>query len=460
MGANIGTTATAWIVSLGEWTQYLKPSVLAPICIIIGIILLMVAKRSTTKHIGEIIFGFGTLFLGLDMMSDAAKPLRELESIKNAFVVLGHNPILGILAGALVTAIIQSSSASVGILQALALAGLVPWSSAVYIIFGQNIGTCVTAALSSIGASTNAKRAATVHFLFNFIGSAVFGIIAVLLLKYVFPTLAGQIITVTEISAVHTVFNILNTLLLFPFAGLLVRIAETVIKDKDDASESALQHLDERILMTPSFAVENAVKEVIRMGNIAEKNVKISIDALLKKDRDKIQEVFDRERTINELQHGINHYLVKISNIPLSQSEHLRVSTLFHAVNDIERVGDHADNIAELAQSILENGTDFSGSAKGELEEITATALSSLECALRAYETEDTALAQKALDLEQQTDNLEVRMRADHLKRLVDQTCEPVAGIIFLDVLSNLERISDHASNIAIAATNGVQDKA
>ncbi|MBU3812539.1 MAG: Na/Pi cotransporter family protein [Candidatus Niameybacter stercoravium] len=449
MGANIGTTITAWIVSLGEWTSFLKPSVLAPLCIAVGIALIMFAKKQGAKHAGIILFGFGTLFLGLDMMSDAAKPLRELEAVKNMFVVLGRNPILGILAGAGVTAIIQSSSASVGILQALALAGLVPWNSAIYIILGQNIGTCITAILSSIGANINAKRAAAIHFIFNFLGSIIFGIVAVVIFTFVAPGLGSQMIDVTQISIVHTIFNVVNTLILFPFAGSLVYLAEHLVKGKNEVKPGELQHLDERMFETPSFAVENAVKEVVRMGEIAKNNMEVAMQALFEKNKDKVQEVFDTEREINELQNGINQYLVKLSNISLTEKESLRVTNLFHIVSDIERIGDHADNIAELATTMIEDDSKFSDEARKELTRINEMGIQCLETALKAYEVTDDRLAEKAIVLEDNVDKLESNMRTNHIKRLVQNVCEPMAGIAFLDTLSNIERISDHASNIA-----------
>lgn len=449
MGANIGTTTTAWIVSLGEWTSFLKPSVLAPLCIAVGIALIMFAKKQGAKHTGIILFGFGTLFLGLDMMSDAAKPLRELEAVKNMFVVLGSNPILGILAGAGVTAIIQSSSASVGILQALALAGLVPWNSAIYIILGQNIGTCITAILSSIGANINAKRAAAIHFIFNFLGSVIFGILAIVIFTFIAPGLGSQMIDVTQISIVHTIFNVVNTLLLFPFAGSLVYLAEHLVKGKNEAKPGELQHLDERLFETPSFAVENAVKEVVRMGEIAKNNMEVAMQALFEKNRDKVQEVFDTEREINELQNGINQYLVKLSNISLTEKESLRVTNLFHIISDIERIGDHADNIAELAATMIEDDSKFSDEARKELTRINEMGIQCLETALKAYEVTDDRLAKKAMVLEDHVDKLESNMRTNHIKRLVQKVCEPMAGIAFLDTLNNIERISDHASNIA-----------
>ncbi|MGL4736516.1 MAG: Na/Pi cotransporter family protein [Cellulosilyticaceae bacterium] len=448
MGANVGTTVTAWIVSLGEWTSFLKPSVLAPIFIVAGVAMHMFSKKAHVKHIGEILFGFGALFLGLDMMSGAAKPLSKLEEVKNLFLTLGGNPLLGILVGAVVTAVIQSSSASVGILQALALAGLVPWSSALYIILGQNIGTCVTAILSSIGANQNAKRAAMIHFLFNFIGSLIFGIVVVVFFKFVAPGWGAQLITVTEISIAHTIFNVLNTLMLFPFAGVLVYIAEHLIKG-DSGKVSLLQHLDDRILETPSLAVQNATKEVVRMGKLASENVKTAIGALFEKDTKKIEQVFEIEKTIDKLQHGINQYLVKLSNIPLSEDESYMVTGLFHTVGDVERVGDHADNIAELAQSLIEQGSEFSEEAESELIRITEAVMTCYSLAIEAYQTSDVHKAKRTLTMEGKIDEMEATMRANHIRRLVENKCEAVAGIIFLDTLSNVERISDHASNIA-----------
>ena len=450
MGANIGTTVTAWIVSLGEWTSFLKPSVLAPICIIIGVIMISFCKKQQVKHIGQILFGFGGLFLGLDMMGDAAEPLAQLDAMKNLFSVLGNNPFLAILAGAGVTAIIQSSSASVGILQTLAIVGLVRWDSAIYIILGQNIGTCITAILSSMGASKNAKRAAAMHFLFNFIGSSIFAVVGIVTFKFAIPEIGALPIEVTQISVVHTIFNVINTVMLFPFGGLLVKIAERIIPDNgSEADASELQHLDERILETPSFAVENAVKEVIRMGRIAMKNTETSIEALFTRDEAKIEEVLNTEKTINKLQHDINHYLVKLSNLHVSAGEHATITKLFHMVSDIERVGDHAENIAELAQSLINEDKHLSEKAQIELKEITEAALKCLTFALQAYEKSDESLAKEALKLEDTVDAMEIKLRSKHMKRLASNTCDAVAGVIFLDVVSNVERISDHACNIA-----------
>ncbi|MGL4345304.1 MAG: Na/Pi cotransporter family protein, partial [Cellulosilyticaceae bacterium] len=449
MGANIGTTVTAWIVSLGEWADFLKPSTLAPLCIAIGVVMVLFSKKQNIKNVGQVVFGFGVLFLGLDLMGDAVKPLSQLDEMKQVFITLGSNPILGILTGAVVTAIIQSSSASVGILQTLAMASLVPWNTAIYIILGQNIGTCVTAMLSSIGASKNGKRAAVIHLLFNVVGSIIFAIIAVTMFKFIIPDIGNTLIDGTQISIAHSIFNILNTLMLFPFAGGLVYLAERLVQGKDD-NESELQHLDERILETPTFAVQNATKEVVRMGEMSGLNAKVAMEALLTKNIDKIQEVYEREKVINQLQHGINHYLIKLSNAPVSEKEHSVITGLFHSVSDIERVGDHAENLAELAEVLIRDDVEFSDIAKQEISEMAQIALQCFEMAVQACEFDDRNMAKQTLPIEQSVDKMEDTLRTRHIKRLSENKCTSLAGVVFLDGISNLERISDHASNIAM----------
>ena len=449
MGANIGTTVTAWIVSLGEWSAFLKPSTIAPITIIIGVVMLFFSSKDKVRQLGGVLFGFGVLFLGLDMMGDAVKPLSTLPQFKSAFLKLGSNPILGVLAGAAVTAIIQSSSASVGILQTLAAASLVPWSAAVYIIMGQNIGTCITALLSAIGATKNGKRAAAIHLLFNVLGSVFFAIVAVIYFKLINVASGEILITMTQISVVHTVFNILNTLLLFPFADKIVYLAKRLVGGEDLTPEGELLHLDARILETPSFAIQNAIKEIVRMGEMSALNVKLAVEGLLEKDAEKIADVFRREKIINELHYGINDYMVQITNTPISEFEHRVVTGLFHSVSDMERVGDHADNIAELAEIAITNGQEFTEVARGEIEEITAAALESFNLALKTCATNDPATARRVLEVEQRVNEMEKTLRTRHIQRLTEERCTSMAGITFLDLLSNLERVSDHATNIA-----------
>lgn len=450
MGANVGTTVTAWIVSLGEWAQFLQPSTIAPMAIIIGVIMLFFSSKDKVRQIGGILFGFGVLFLGLDLMGGAVKPLSDLPQFKDAFLKLGGNPILGILVGAVVTAVIQSSSASVGILQTLALNSLVPWNAAVYIIMGQNIGTCITALISAVGASKNGKRAAAIHLLFNTIGTVVFSILAVVYFKVINVDAGNVLITMTQISIVHTVFNILNTLMQFPFADKLVALAETIVVGEDEEMEDrGLIHLDNRILETPAFAIQNVITEVMKMGKLSAQNLKLSVDALLERDTEKIEKVFRIEKTINKLQHGINDYMVKITNTPISEQEHMVVTGLFHTVSDIERVGDHADNIAELAELAMERKAEFSQVAMDEIKLMTKAATKSFELALEACETNNVRTARQVLEAEAEVNKLEKELRDKHIKRLTEEQCSSMAGITFLDLISNLERISDHASNIA-----------
>ncbi|NMA83488.1 MAG: Na/Pi cotransporter family protein [Epulopiscium sp.] len=452
MGANIGTTVTSWIVSSAEWMKFLAPSQMAPIAIAIGVLMMVFSKKKGVRQIGEIIAGFGILFLGLDMMGSAAKPLQGSQKLKDAFVLLGHNPLLGILAGAAVTVIIQSSSASVGILQTLAAAALVPWNAAVYIILGQNIGTCVTALMSSIGANKTAKRAAYIHLLFNVIGSIVFSIVAVVYFYFINRTIGAQMINMTDISIVHTVFNVMNTIVLFPFANWLVYLSGKMVSRADvEEDESALRHLDDRILETPSFAVENVTKEVIRMGMLAAENTHLAMQALFKKETKIIEQVFKKEKSINALEKGITNYLVKISNSPVSEEEHNYVTGLFHTINDIERVGDHAENIVELAQLHIEDSITLSEAAYAELKMMYEAAISCYEASVEARKTNNRLLAHKVLEQEERVNQMEDDLRASHIQRLANNECSATAGVVFLDVISNLERISDHASNIAMS---------
>ncbi len=451
MGANIGTTVTGWLVSSAEWAKFLNPSELAPLAIAVGVGMMIFAKRKFVKQIGEIIAGFGILFVGLDMMSGAVKPFRESEIFKNAFLSLGRSPLLGIFAGLAVTAIIQSSSASIGILQSLARYSLVPRSAAFYIIMGQNIGTCVTALFSSIGANKNGKRTAYIHLLFNVIGTMIFSIIAIVYFKYINQAVGESFITMTEISAVHTIFNVANTVILFPFSGMLVFLASQLVRGEDEEDESALRHLDDRILETPSFAVESAIKEVVRLSKMAAENARLAMEALLEKSDEKAEQVYKREKSINALEKAITPYLVKILNSSINERQNLIITSLFHITNDIERVGDHAENIAELAQFAIAENVQFSDMAIEELKTLSEKSIGCYELAARAIEEDNPRLARQVEPLEEIVDKLEEEFRQTHIIRLSQNKCSANSGVVFLDVISNLERISDHASNIAFA---------
>ena len=312
MGANIGTTVTGWLVSSVEWAKFLSPANLAPIAIIIGVIIMLTGKRRSSKDISSIIVGFGILFVGITTMSSAVAPLQESEAFCSIFVKLGHNPFLGILAGALVTAIIQSSSASVGILQSLAAAGLVPFNAAVYIIMGQNIGTCVTAIMSSIGAKKTAKTAAIMHLLFNVIGTIIFSVAAIFFFKVLNPGMGAGMITQTEISTVHTIFNIGTTLLLFPVSDWIIKLARKLQKEEDGVVDESRVLLDERMLETPSIAIQSVVSEVCRMGYIVKGTMDKTRRVLFTQDEETMNEIREEESIADRLCKGITDYLIRI----------------------------------------------------------------------------------------------------------------------------------------------------
>ena len=449
MGANIGTTVTGWLVSSVEWAKFLNPSNLAPIAIMIGVILMLTGRRRPVKDISSIIIGFGILFVGITTMSSAVAPLQESEGFRNIFVALGHNPFLGIVAGALVTAVIQSSSASVGILQSLAAAGLVPFNAAVYIIMGQNIGTCVTALLSSIGAKKNAKTAAIMHLLFNIIGTIIFSIAAIVFFKLINPEMGMGMITQTQISSVHTIFNIGTTVLLFPVSDQIIRLAKRLQKDEEVSEDESKVLMDERMLQTPAIALQSVEREVCRMGNIVKATMDRAKQVLFTKDYDMILEIKEEENTVDRLCSGITDYLIRISTLAINEKEHQRVASLLQIVSDIERVGDYCENISEYAEDLKARKASFSEVGAREMREMLEICSGSFTCAVEALEEKDREKALAVIDKESRADDMEVRMRTAHMKRLADKECSQEAGIVFVDTLAGLERISDHARNIA-----------
>ena len=454
MGANVGTTITAWMVSMSEWGSFLNPEFYAPLLLGIGAFIVLFVKSDKKKQVGEILIGFSVLFIGLSFMSDAIKPYRDAPIFAQAFQVLGKNPLLGILTGAVVTAIIQSSSASVGILQTLAMNGVVNWKSAVFITLGQNIGTCVTALLSSVSSGRNGKRAAMIHLSFNVCGAAIFGVIMYILFA-VFPEWGMSTMSSVEISVFHTVFNVTCTLLLIPFANGLVALSGKLVPGKDDdgmevgAAVKLEKRLDKRILNNPSFALATAQKEVAAMGREACLNLELALESVTEEGGEKIQQVYAREKEINGMEKILTSFLVEVDNLSLTEEQHEQVKNLFYTVSDIERAGDHAENIAELAENMQRDQVAFSKKGKADLDLISAQTLQSLQIAVEARETGAVETADSVRVLEQSVDMLEGDLREKHIKRLSKGKCEPESGVIFLDIISNLERISDHAVNIA-----------
>lgn len=451
MGANIGTTVTSWIVSMSEWGAFFKPEFLAPLIIGIGAFVMLFSKDEKKTEVSQIAIGFGVLFIGLSFMSGSITPYKDAPIFATAFKTLGANPILGILIGAIVTAIIQSSSASVGILQTLALNGVVTWNSAVYIMLGQNIGTCVTALISSAGTQKNAKRAAVIHLLFNITGAIFFGI-AMFVFFLFNKQMANSAVTSVEISIFHTVFNIVNTIIMFPFANLLVKASEVILRGEENNSEDSIEviirHLDDRILETPSFAIENTLSEIEHMGEMAVKHIVTVKEAVLDRNTKKIKKAYKIEESMDQYAELISNYLLKINKLPLTEQQNLIVSNLFYTVSDLERIGDHCDNITELVENLVKSDLVFSEKA---IKGITRVFERTEEAVRKAVEARSTE-SQEAIDIVERDeafiDDMEEELRKQHIKRLAKQLCDANAGIIFLDMLTNLERISDHCLNI------------
>ena len=454
MGANIGTTVTGWLVSSSEWAKMFSPATIAPLAVMLGVILMMSGKNARRKEIASIVIGFGVLFIGIESMSSSVEPLRDSEAFRSMFVTLGTNPLLGIFAGAFVTAIIQSSSASQGILLSLAASGLVPFNAAVYIIMGQNIGTCVTALISGIGATKTAKCVGYMHLMFNITGTIVFSIVAIVYFTVLNPAMGSEIITQTQISAIHTIFNIGTTLMVIPLSNIIIKIAKKInhVQEIERKDESQLVHLDKRILETPSLAVEGAKLETLRLGRIALENLQNSFDALIKKDQ--IEEVKQRENVVDKVCDSISEYLIKLCTLQISEKDNQTVTSLLNTISDMERVGDHAENIAELAEEMEREDITFSNMALEELSEMTKVTLASYENALKALENNDITYAMKTAVLEEQVDALEKKLRVSHIDRLSNAECNVNSGIHFLEMLGNLERVSDHAMNIAQVVLN------
>ncbi len=454
MGANIGTTVTAWLVSSAEWAVLLKPSTIAPLLVGIGAVMAMFSKRNRVRRIGEIIIGFGILFMGMSVMSSSVEPLGESEAFRNIFVSFGDNPLLGILAGAGVTAIIQSSSASIGILQSLAAAGLVPWGAAVFLIMGQNIGTCVTALLSSVGTSKAARSTAYIHLMFNVIGSVVFSVIAVVIFKIFLPVFSESSISMTEIGIVHTVFNIACTLLFYPFMDKFVDAAMRMAGVKDEKDINVV-HLDDHMLLVPGIAFDACQNEINRMGDMALTNLKASCDAVLGVNIDEMDKIIKQEDDIDLMQRGITRFLAKLCTTNISEEENKAATALFHTVNDIERVGDHSENLIEIAEEMVKDGTVFSETAMAELRKMVSLTQDCFRHSLDALRNKDNKpkqaakLAKQVIEEEAKTDDMQKELRANHMTRLSNDECSPTSSVTFLDIVTNLERVTDHAKNIA-----------
>ena len=443
MGANVGTTVTAQLVSFNI-EKY------APIAIGIGMAFWFFTKKKNVKNISEILIGFGILFVGMNFMKAAAAPVSEMPQVHDAMLYLSKNPVLGILAGFVITGTIQSSSASIGILIVLASQGLLPITAALPVLYGDNIGTCVTSLLSTVGASRNARRAAIMHLCFNVIGTLLFIIVLskpiVALVTSIDPTNVPR-----QIANAHTLFNVVNVIVLLPFSSYLVKLATKLVpytEDEDLENIHTTKFLDERILETPSIALSNTVDEVIRMASRSTRALDSAYDAVKTFSHEKREKTFEYEKMINTLQLDITNFLFALSNRNLSDLERIKADVLFHIVNDIERVGDHADNIAEISQFMEDKKVKFTDDATKELDTLFELASKNFYDSITALKTSDFELAATITDREREINILEQNARNSHMVRLRSGACSVEAGIYFLDIISNLERISDHSINI------------
>ena len=450
MGANIGTTVTAWILSLtgiqGDsiWISMLKPTSFAPILAVIGMGVIMFSKSGRKRDLGSILVGFFMLMFGMSAMSDAVAPLANSEAF-TSILLLFTNPLFGVLAGTVLTAIIQSSSASVGILQALATTGSITYGMAIPIIMGQNIGTCATALISCIGANKNAKRAAMIHFYFNIIGTIIF-----LALFYVLDAIIGFSFTATsingaEIAMIHTVFNLTSTAIMLPFGNQLAKLATLTIRE--GSKEEVL--LDERLLNVPSFAIEQCKNVTVEMAALARNTLNMSLAMIDKYDAKTAKLIIENEDKIDRYEDVLGTYLVKLSARELSEEDSNEVSKLLHIIGDLERIGDHCVNIVESVQEMANKGIAFSNIAKGELGVMGSAVSEIVGFATDIVATEDLKLASKVEPLEEVIDGLETELKMRHVRRLKDGNCTIELGFIFSDLITNYERVADHCSNIA-----------
>lgn len=452
MGANIGTTVTAWILSLGgiesdnTFVQLLKPTAFTPILALIGIIFTMMSKSDSKKDTGTILLGFATLMFGMDTMSGAVEGLKDVPEFTELFILFS-NPILGVLAGAVLTAIIQSSSASVGILQALSVTGKVTFGSAVPIIMGQNIGTCITALLSSVGTNKNAKRAALVHLSFNIIGTIILLTLFCIIKSFVHIPLLDKSATHMGIAIAHSAFNILCTAFLLPLSGLLEKLAMKLIPD-DKKPEKNVE-LDERLLATPQIALVQCGEVAGEMARISVDALKKGITALYKYDKELADEVRHLENRSDHYEDILSAYLVKLSSSNISEHDSVESAKLLKMIGDFERISDHSVNLLESAEEMKEKGIEFTDNAKKEINTLCNAVTEILDLTYKAYIDNDIETAYLVEPLEQVIDGLKEKMRTHHILRLQQGECSIIAGFVWSDLLNNLERTADHCSNIA-----------
>lgn len=456
MGANIGTTITAQILRLGDidssniFLTLLKPTSLAPIAAVVGILIVMMSKRTRSKSLGEILVNFGILFTGMSIMERSFSVLKDIPQFQQLFLSFS-NPVVGVLVGTLVTALIQSSSASVGILQALAATGSITYSTAIPIILGQNIGTCITALLASVGANKNAKRAAMIHLYFNIIGTVLF-MIGIYTIQYTigFP-FWNDVVTRGSIADFHTIFNVVCTVLLIPFSKLLVKLANMTIRDRtSDNPEEADVVLDERLLASPPLALARSKEALLKMAHLGQKNFSYAFGLIEDYDQKTMERIEENESSIDRLEGLVEGYLVRITENELTDYDNRELTEQLHLINQWERIGDYAVNVSERAAEKFDKGAKLSDRAIKELTVLSSAIKEIVSLCVTAYQQNDLKSAAAIEPLEETIDILCDSLREKHINRLKNGKCHIDAGIIFLEILTNVERIADHCSNIGL----------
>lgn len=449
-GANIGTTITGQLIAF-KLTDYALP------VIGVGMIMAMVAKRSIYKNIAEFLLGFGILFLGLNILTQVLKPLGELQMFKDILVSFSGNPILGVLAGAIITAILQSSSVTTGMILGLSVAGLINLNAALPLILGCNIGTCVTAFIASVGATIAAKRAAAAHIIFNIMGVLIF-LPFLGPFKHLVALTSGD--TTREIANAHTLFNVINTLIFLPLIPLFAKFLTFVIKGEEEEEVEYLpKYLEKHLLSTPPIAIEAAIKEIVRTLGVTKKMVGIAIKSFMENDLRSLDKVTRREEAVDSLRGAITDYLVELMQQELSQEESKKIPPLIHAINDVERIGDHAENLRDLAAQKIENRYNFTPLANEEIQIMYEEINRMMDCSVIALQQNDVHEAQVVMEKECQINRMRDGLKYNHTKRLEEGKCTVLSGVVFLDTISNLEKIGDHLNNVAQAVAEGLQWK-
>ncbi len=447
LGANIGTTVTSQLIAFNL-------SEVAPLFVMIGVIMVMFCKKNGVKRAGEVVLGFGILFMGLSGMSGAMSTLRESPYIVE---ILGSldNAFMGVVVGFVITAILQSSSATVGIVLLMASQGLLEYNICFFLILGCNMGSCVSALLASLGGKKDAKRAAWIHFLFNIIGSTIIFAVLMVALDPIAATILGMSggNIARGVANAHTLIKVVEVILLFPFMGYVVKLTYKIVpgKDKEAEDEFALKYIGSNNMIVANTAISTVILEIEHMGQMASENLRESMDALIHKKEEKIATVYRREKYINFLNKKITDYLVKVNELDIPLEDKKLLGGLFHVVNDIERIGDHAENFADSAQNCIQDNLDVSEKGCAELEDMTESVLKILDYSIEMFSKKNQEHMQEILELEDMIDIKERKYQSKHVKRLTKNECTPEAGMVFSDTVSGLERIADHATNIAFA---------